>query len=67
MCVCGGGGGGPTNKKALTTFLFLVLNWGPKVISKKTILFHPTFSSGVQLLIPIETYRTCDSPPLTHS
>ena len=37
------------------------------VISKKTIIFQgfrggPTFSRGVQMLISIESHRTCDFP-----
>ena len=62
-------------KKALTTFFFSVFNLfysftegAQRTFLRKTVLFKgskggPTFSrGGVQMLISIETYRTCDFP-----
>ena len=66
-----GGGPGQSDIKALTTFFFfspqLILQKSNGQFLRNPSFFQvsrggPTFSRGVQLLIPIETHITCDFP-----
>ena len=72
-----GGGSRSVCQKKLTTFFFSVLSlfYRSQMVNFKEI-YHfsrfqrrsnifqggPTFSGGIQLLIPIETHITCDFP-----